>query len=299
MNIAGFIKGLLDCEKRNCKPPQKFTTRYGPSQKQSDNFNKVLKRAGAGGLKNLKDDLYRDLGLEGVDLSFGSCTPGILLCGPPSIAILGGGGTGATASAIINNVGQVIGANILNGGSGYFSPPYVSIIDSCENGEGAKAEAVIENGQVSRILITEPGSGYLNNQTYQEIGSEPTEIPSDNNNDINSNSYVTQLTNVDVDTIGLGYGTDTSVIVVPGDDDIGQVTLPEFDLSFGPNGSVVEVKVTRPGYGFTQLPEISLISMTGAGARLKPSFKFIQVNREEEGELGVGRVVKVVDCVQK
>jgi hypothetical protein len=97
----------------------------------------------------------------------------------------------------------------------------------------------------------------------------------------------------------LGYGTDTSVIVVPGDDDIGQVTLPEFDLSFGPNGSVVEVKVTRPGYGFTQLPEISLISMTGAGARLKPSFKFIQVNREEEGELGVGRVVKVVDCVQK
>jgi len=152
---------------------------------------------------------------------------------------------------------------------------------------------------VSRILITEPGSGYLNNQTYQEVGSEPTEIPSDNNNDINSNSYVTQLANVDVDTIGLGYGNDTSVIVVPGDNDVGQVTLPEFDLSFGPNGSVVGVKVTKPGYGFTQLPEISLISMTGAGARLKPSFKFIQVNREEEGDLGVGRVVKVVDCVQR
>jgi hypothetical protein len=187
----------------------------------------------------------------------------------------------------------------LSGGSGYFAPPYVSIIDSCNNGEGAKATAVVENGQVSRILITEPGSGYLNGQTYQEIGSEPVEIPSDDNNDINSNSYVTEWTNVDVDNIGLGYGEDTSVLVIPGDNDIGQVTLPEFDLSFGPNGSVTGVTITKPGYGFTQIPEISLISLSGAGATLKPSFKFIQVNKEEEGELGVGRVVKVVDCVQK
>ena len=299
MNAVGFIKGLLNCEERNCKPPQKFTTRYGPSQKEIDNFNKILKKAGSGGLKNLRDDLYRDLGLEGVDLQFGSCTPEVLRCGPPSIAILGGGGNGASAVAIINNVGQMIGASILSGGSGYFAPPYVSIIDSCNNGDGAKATAVVENGQVSRILITEPGSGYLNGQTYQEIGSEPVEIPSDNNNDINSNSYVTQLANVDVDNIGLGYGDDTSVLVIPGDNDIGQVTLPEFDLSFGPNGSVTGVTITKPGYGFTQIPELSLISLSGAGATLKPSFKFIQVNKEEEGELGVGRVVKVVDCVQK
>jgi hypothetical protein len=32
---------------------------------------------------------------------------------------------------------------------------------------------------------------------------------------------------------------------------------------------------------------------------LKPVFRFIEVNKEDAAEFGVGRVLKVVDCVQR
>ena len=299
MNVVGFIKNLFNCEPRNCTPPQSYTTRYGPSQKEIDNFNKILKQAGVGGLKNLKSDLYQDLGLEDVDLSFGSCTPDVLRCGPPSIAILGGGGNGASATAIVNNLGQVIGANILNGGGGYFEPPYVSFIDSCNNGQNARGRAIINGGQVTSIVIDEPGSGYLNTQTVQTYGSEPAPAPSDGSTDANANSYVTQFNGVNVDNIGVGYGEDTSIVVIPGDNDIGLVTLPEFQITYGPNGSILNIDVVAPGSGFTELPELLLVSLTGAGAKVKPTFDFIEVNKEDAGALGVGRVIQVVDCVQR
>lgn len=301
MNIAGFIKSLFDCEKRNCTPPQKFTTRYGPSQQQIDNFNKIMSKAGAAGARSLVDDLKKknpDL-FGDVDFGYGNCSNDILRCGPPSIQILGGGGSGASAQAIVNNIGQVIGASILNTGQAYFELPYVSIIDGCGKGQNARARAVLDNGGVSRIIIDDPGYGYLNNQTTQQYGSEEVSIPSDGSNDINSNSYVTVIDAVEVDNIGSGYDENTAIVVVPGDNDIGVVDLPEFELQFGPNGSIIGVKVTNSGGGFTQIPEIQLISLDGAGATLKPVFRFIEVNKEDAAEFGVGRVLKVVDCVQR
>lgn len=301
LNVAGFIRSLFDCEKRNCTPPQKFTTRYGPSQQEIDNFNKIMNKAGAAGARSLIDDLKKknpDL-FGDVDFGFGGCNGDILRCGPPSIQILGGGGSGASAQAIVNNLGQVIGANILNTGQAYFELPYVSIIDSCGKGQNARARAVLDNGGVTRIIIDDPGYGYLNNQTTQQYGSEEVSIPSDGNNDINSTSYVTVIDGVEIDDIGSGYDENTAIVVIPGDNDIGVVDLPEFELQFGPNGSIVGVNVTNKGGGFTQIPEIQVVSLDGAGASLKPVFRFVEVNKEDAGEFGVGRVLNVVDCVQR
>ena len=46
---------------------------------------------------------------------------------PPSVVISGGGGSGATAIAIINSSGVVTGFTVLTGGSGYTSTPTVTL----------------------------------------------------------------------------------------------------------------------------------------------------------------------------
>ena len=53
--------------------------------------------------------------------------------------------------------GQVTGANILHGGSGYTNAT-VEIVGS--TGYGATAEAVITNGSITGLIITNPGSYY-------------------------------------------------------------------------------------------------------------------------------------------
>lgn len=46
---------------------------------------------------------------------------------PPSVVISGGGGSGATAVAIINSSGVVTGFTVLTGGIGYTSTPTVTL----------------------------------------------------------------------------------------------------------------------------------------------------------------------------
>jgi hypothetical protein len=60
--------------------------------------------------------------------------------------------------------------NIENGGSGYSKPPFVSIIDPCDNGRGASGYAVIdyETGQVIDIPIITHGNGYPNAPTGRD-----------------------------------------------------------------------------------------------------------------------------------
>lgn len=83
---------------------------------------------------------------------------------------VGNPGVGATATAN-TIVGFVIGATITNGGSGYTSPPVVTIIG---NGSGAAATAVLTEGVVTGITITSAGSGYTGTPT---ITIAPPVIP--------------------------------------------------------------------------------------------------------------------------
>jgi hypothetical protein len=61
----------------------------------------------------------------------------------PSVAITGGGGTGATATAVIAG-GEVTGFNITNPGSGYTTPPTIALTGG--GGTGAAATAVLGEG---------------------------------------------------------------------------------------------------------------------------------------------------------
>ena len=71
------------------------------------------------------------------------CSTNVLRCGPPKVDIVGGGGNGASGSAIVNVLGQVIGVAINKPGSGYIGPPLLTFVDSCDNGYGAGGLSLI------------------------------------------------------------------------------------------------------------------------------------------------------------
>jgi hypothetical protein len=76
----------------------------------------------------------------------------------PKVVFVGGGGSGAEASAVIAN-GVVGIITITNGGSGYVNPPNITF-NSSPLGETAKAIAILTNGSVSGIRILDGGFGY-------------------------------------------------------------------------------------------------------------------------------------------
>jgi hypothetical protein len=128
----------------------------------------------------------------------------------PVVAIFGGGGTGAKATANqINGVvtsititnpgsgytntptiiiapppfpprkatgtaqivnGFVVGTKITDGGFGYDSPPAVLIVGG--GGSGATGTATVQNGVITAITITSSGSGYTSAPSIQ-IASPP------------------------------------------------------------------------------------------------------------------------------
>jgi hypothetical protein len=79
----------------------------------------------------------------------------------------------AGATAVTDN-GFVTGAIVTNNGSGYASPPIVTITGG--GGSGATATATVSNGMVVAVIITSAGSNYTNGIPVIVIASPP--IPS-------------------------------------------------------------------------------------------------------------------------
>ena len=77
------------------------------------------------------------------------CQTNVLKCGPPRVDFIGSSGQGATGSAIVNALGNVIGVAINGTGFGFKEPPLLSFFDSCDKGYGAGGYPVM--GPVSKI----------------------------------------------------------------------------------------------------------------------------------------------------
>lgn len=76
----------------------------------------------------------------------------------PAVSIDGGGGSGATAVAVINSCGRVISITITSPGTNYTSEPVVTITGG--GGLGAAAIASVKYGQVTGITVNTPGTLY-------------------------------------------------------------------------------------------------------------------------------------------
>jgi hypothetical protein len=115
----------------------------------------------------------------------------------------GNPGVGAAATAN-TTAGFVIGATITNGGSGYTSPPAVTITGL---GSGAAATATLSGGVVTGITITSAGSGYNGGAT---ISIAPPVIPFrvDYSGGSITATYSSAPTSGGAITVTYRYGTD-------------------------------------------------------------------------------------------
>ena len=82
---------------------------------------------------------------------------------PPTLIFEGGGGSGAEGAAAIDTLGKVTSISIVDSGEYYQEPPYILINGG--GGLGAKAVATISQGSISSITVTDQGKGYTSQPT--------------------------------------------------------------------------------------------------------------------------------------
>jgi len=79
---------------------------------------------------------------------------------PPTLIFEGGGGQGARGRAQINTAGKVTSISINDPGEFYQEAPYILITGG--GGIGAKAVATVDQGVITGITVTDPGNDYTN-----------------------------------------------------------------------------------------------------------------------------------------
>lgn len=219
-----------------------------------------------------------------------------LNCGGVKVKIFGSTGSGAAANAIIGSIvgdgesvsGSIVGFDILDGGSSYDFPPFVEIVDECNQGYGAVARAVIDYdeesptyGQVIEIYVVSEGENYPVSDRVEDTSPNPPYVISD----------------IVIIDSGVGYRNTDKVIdisasgFVPGTTD----TRVEYQIQVGNNGEIIKVSPINSQLNNVKevrdLPVFKVISETGYGAKLKARLK----PRQEYQ----GPVKQQIDCIGK
>jgi hypothetical protein len=88
--------------------------------------------------------LIKSASFSGIGVN--SCNTKPKLAEPPKVKFIGGGGIGAIANAIISDSGDILGFDIIDGGSGYTSSPTV-LLDNGGPGSGAVLYARLKDDE--------------------------------------------------------------------------------------------------------------------------------------------------------
>ena len=151
----------------------------------------------------------------------------------------------ATAVAQVVN-GFIVGAEIVNGGYGYFSKPEVTI--SGGEGFGAVATATVSAGEVVKINIINSGFGYTGNPVI-DIAAAPLPPAAAEATAQVVNGFVV---GVDLTSGGEGYLEAPEVSVIGGNG-FGAIAIAQVE-----NGRVTGVQVINSGSGYTTTPAITI-----------------------------------------
>ena len=95
-----------------------------------------------------------------------------------------------------------------------------------------------------------------------------------------------------IDSPGYGYSEEDTVVIEP---NAGATVVP----TFNDIGSLMSVKITDGGQGFTDMPDVYLKSETGFNAVLLPKFCVERIAKDElvEYKPDQDKLVSIVDCV--
>jgi hypothetical protein len=249
-SLASQIFSFLECTGLACKSPSVWASKFGPSEKEADDWQKMVGSVNvfkgvSKGLGSLEDAMYQTPLYGGITGAFNSiydkCNQIVenptnqydilplpvgskySTCIPPIVNIFGDG-VGASAIPIVDSTGSIFSVEVISGGVGYTIPPTISIVDNSGCGSGAEAQSTInqDTGSIGDIYITNPGSGYAQGN-YTNIG--------------------TGTGGTDTGGTGTG-GTGTGGTGTGG---TGTPVTNSGDVS----GSIVNIIVTAPGYGYT------------------------------------------------
>ena len=215
-----------------------------------------------------------------------SCNVGPVFCGPPTVEFIGGGGSGATGNVIVSALTTVLGVDIITPGGGYIGAPRLKFLDSCDSGKGATGRAVIEDGQVVKVIMDDTGIDYLPSPDGSQGGDGRTWAGPDET-----------TVKREVGTYDIPYQPGVVVDLEPGDEWTppggGPILITEPEsittpLPTGPVGrgtfpstgagdypvvlEIDEINVTNPGFGYnpdTDKVVIQTSDGTSKGAELK------------------------------
>ena len=203
---------------------------------------------------------------------------------PPQVRIFGGGGTGATAIAIlgafvdvigdvtdITNIqtASVLGVEITSGGSNYTTPPFVEFYDESKQGYGAVGRTIIDSdstsstfGQVLGVYMASIGENY-------PVANAVPEYTTDSN---------IAVIGVEIANSGTGYvATDTASDNYQND----------YKLVVE-NGKIISAQVINTKR-IQNLPTITVNTTTGRGAVLKSIVGRVKFNPPNN-------LTRIVDC---
>ena len=248
--------------------------------------------AGLTGSLGVFDFANPSVSVPGFESVLGNCyagPPELGGCGGTKIKIFGGKGVGGVANAIIGLAnadrgvtGSLLGVDLVNGGGGYTTPPFVEIVDECGSGYGAVARAIIDRNpksstyqQITDIVLVSGGEGYT-----PSVDS-PTNV------------IIDPTRPTTIYTGGINYTPEDTATDTLGND---------YEIEVDDNGSIINVipstKVERifPSVQASvqgiQEVEIEITSLTGFGAILKPRFS-------RRPDTPQGEVKQVIDCISK
>ena len=285
MGYAQIGLALLECEGQECDPePYDWALNFGADKHQKLDFKKTIDISSkfnvAGIGKSVSDGIDKFFGLDDDDVEnaeyvkdlLGSCPILNKECGPPKIEIFGGGGFGAAANAVINELGEIVGVNMQSLGVGYTEKPFVSIVDNCD-GRGAEGEAILEDGKVINIIIRNGGGGY---QVPDEVS------------DADGIDVVGEIEGVEIIRTGRDYESGDLIT-----SDCGTLE-PVLDGT----GRIVGANVVHADLGCKVIPKLRIKSDTGYGALLRPIMRYKKVEDYDSTiPIDSNLIMKVVDCV--
>ena len=244
------------------------TTGYvsGLSVEDANNYEKInpgilyIFQDGDGKTRYLTIDQVNQLTTKDL-LRSDPCNTSPKPCGPPILNFFGGGGIGAEGNPIVDSKGELIAVDIVNGGYGYQTPPFVQIIDPCNNGSGALIETKIQRGRVVNTIVIDSGRGYL---------PPPQTVP--------QYPALLKLKEIVVKNPGINYNCGVDKMDMCSVRDGAEVsasngTVLSYDCD--PYGKIRSVKVVNGG-NYTERPYVCIDTETGLNASFIPVFEIIR-----------------------
>jgi hypothetical protein len=333
-SLASQIFSFLECTGLACKTPSVWASKFGPSEKEADDWEKMVGSVnvfkgvsdGLGSIEAALGETPLYAGITGVfNDAFSQCNQKVQnptsqydivplpvgskysTCIPPIVNIFGDG-VGASAIPIVDSTGSIFSVEILSSGVGYTIPPTISIVDNSGCGSGAEAQSIInqDTGSIEDIYITNAGSGYAQGN-YTNIGTETggtggtgtggtggTGTGGTGTNVANSGDVSGCVKNIIVTAPGYGYTTGDTI--TDGKNNYTPIVTPG-------SGAIIGIQpLTNPICGFNKTPTLTINTRTGVAADVIPIMRFTPtyttINQDQVNQAAnTGIVTSVVDCV--